>query len=522
MSLMSSSFENITLNSLKHAPFFYIILNKQKEILYANQKTIDWFELNPADIVFTNVFDILPKLKKHSTIFENVLNSGNTELIKEEIENLNNDQFKTIFFEICKTSNEDFEGFTLIGYELHEIENLIKNQVSETQKMETMGLLARGFAHNFNNMLSGMLGYLELALFKEKNTEILPYLNKIKEIIESSSSLVKQILIFASTEKGNPEIISVEELIKEVVDKSKLFLERSIKIITSFEKQLDDFEELNIITDQPQTVQALLNLIKNLKENLKNQEDNQLIIKISKEIIEDRHLKDFELPDDIEKGIYVKTTISCGISDLSSIKDKGKFFEPFSISKVQKNVIDLGISIAQEIISQNKGFLTLHFDEGIISAVNIYLPHADEFKTTESETVPEEEEIYNVDEPVKNKTILYIEDEFMMREVAKEILNHLGYRLLLAEDGIEGLEMYEKYEQEIDLIILDLYMPRMDGIHILKILSEKKNIIPVLICSGFINAKVKELVSKTDFVKGIIHKPFNIGTIITELTKIFK
>ena len=379
---------------------------------------------------------------------------------------------------------------------------VMEEKMLESQKMETVGLLAGGFAHDFNNLLTGLMGYVELAMMSKNQDKIMNYLKRVKDISLHASKLVQQILLFSRTGAGKKEVIDIGVIIEGALNMIKSPIKRDIHLIKEIEKGL------NIYADASQMTQAILNLIINSFEAVNDKKDGYVKIKAER----------FK-GDKNEKIIlngnrdYIKISIEDnGIGMSEDVKSR--IFEPFFTTKTRGNIkgTGLGLSIVYRVIKNHEGEIVVSSNEGEGTRFEIYLPVEKNEKVIQRHIVAD-------NSMSGTGSILLVDDEDMVREVGKEILESLGYEVIALKSGKECIDFFVNRKKAVDLIIMDLVMPEMDGPETLKKLSVIGVKVPVLIASGYITLDMSYL-KNYDYIKGMIRKPYSVTDISVKLAKI--
>ena len=312
--------------------------------------------------------------------------------------------------------------------------------------MESVGLLAGGIAHDFNNILTGVLGYSSLmkGMLKE-DEKLYRYADVIEKSAIRASSLTKQLLGFARKGKYRIDSICVNEIVKELVLFLRETFDRNIDIKCDMESSLPP-----VMGDSNQLYQAILNLCINARDAMPD--GGRLYIKTDFYLLRDEKAVDFFK---VPSGEYVRINVTdTGMGMSPDIKKR--IFEPFFTTKDIGKGTGLGLAMVYGIIKGHGGYLNVYSEPGLGTTIRIYLPKAD--------GAVEEK---NMDEFVVKKskkgTILIIDDEVMIRELAKDILEAYDYHVYLAVHGNEGIRIFNEYRDSIDLVMLDMVMPEKGG-----------------------------------------------------------
>jgi len=367
----------------------------------------------------------------------------------------------------------------------------LEEQLFQAQKMESIGRLAGGIAHDFNNILTSIMGYAELLKLKLTNTS--PREKKAAEIIISSaeraSNLTRQLLAFARGEKHHPVPLIVNEIIKQSIIVSEKIFEKNIKVKYDWEQKIKPIE-----ADKNQLDQVLTNIIINAKDAMPN--GGELIFKTANVYLDDEFTGKFQ---ELKPGDYVKISIKdTGIGMPRSIKDR--IFEPFFTTKGAGHGTGLGLATVYGIIKNHNGHITCASQPEKGTTFTLYLP------VTDKEIVIEENETKIIK---GNETILLVDDEEYVRDVAKRQLQKLGYKAVTASDGMEAIDIYKKKKKKIDLVLLDMVMPNLAGKETYRELKNINPDIKVVLISGF-SQNDKATQTLKEGALAFIQKPFKL------------
>ena len=355
--------------------------------------------------------------------------------------------------------------------------------------MEAVGTLAGGVAHDFNNLLMGILGYTSLMLMKTDKDH--PFYEKLKTIerqVESGAELTRQLLGFARGGKYEAKPINVNDLIIKTAD----IFGRTKKEIVIHRKLQEDL--CTIEADAGQIEQVLFNLYVNAWQAMPS--GGRLYIETENVILDEQQCRAY----DAEPGPYVRITVTDTGVGMDSETQK-RIFEPFFSTKGIGKGTGLGLASAYGIIRNHGGIISLYSEKGHGTTFNIYLP-ASGGKPVE--TKPSESNLLT-----GHETILLVDDEPLNSGVVKELLEKLGYKIMTAQSGQEAIEIFKGHQGKIQLVILDMIMPEMNGRETLTKLIEIDKNVCVLLSSGYsINGEAKTILDLG--CKGFIQKPFRV------------
>jgi PAS domain S-box-containing protein len=343
----------------------------------------------------------------------------------------------------------------------------LEAQILRTQRMESIGTLAGGIAHDLNNVLSPILlsiNLLEKNLTDEQSKQFL-------KLIESSArrgeALVKQVLTFARGFEGEKTLMAVSHIIKEMQTFAVQSFPKNVELRTQLPKDL-----WNIHGDPTQIHQVLLNLCVNARDAMPN---GGIVTIAGENAILDRNYA--AMNPEAKPGPYI----------VLKVKDNGtgippevvdRIFEPFFTTKEVGKGTGIGLSTLHAIVKGHGGFVTVQTEVGKGTEFAVYLP-AVEARATEGadqtqETIP----------LGSGELVLVAEDEPVIREITKDSLERHGYRTVVANDGIEALAQYLQHKDEVKLVMLDMIMPYMDGPSTIRALEKMNPDVKVLAVSG--------------------------------------
>ncbi len=378
----------------------------------------------------------------------------------------------------------------------------LQKQLLHAQKMEAVGTLAGGVAHDFNNLLQGIQGYAELLLLNIGPDH--PEYRKLQAISQAAvrgGELVKRLLTFARKVDGKQQILHLNSEVRTV----KKLLERTIPRMIRI--SLDLREDLKTVRADPiQIEQVLMNLSVNAKDAMPGGGD--LRIETRNEILDASYCRTHA---EVKPGAYV----SLSVSDTGHGMEKevlDKIFTPFFTTKEMGKGTGLGLAMVFGIVKDHGGHITCYSEPGKGTLVKILLPAAGETADATEETPPPLSE-------GGNETIMIVDDEPYILDMAEQILEQFGYRVLMADDGNSAAELYRRNADEIDLVILDLNMPGLGGWDCLRRLLDINPDVKVVIASGFsANGALRNEMAPR--VAGFINKPYHLRELVEIVRKI--
>ncbi|EKD81151.1 MAG: PAS/PAC sensor hybrid histidine kinase [uncultured bacterium] len=345
----------------------------------------------------------------------------------------------------------------------------IQEQLIQAQKMESIGRLAGGVAHDFNNMLGVMQGYTEIALQRAgSNTALQNCLKEIDKAIHRSAELTNQLLAFARKQTVAPRVLDLNATVEGMLKVLHRLIGENITL-----KWMPGKDQATVKIDPLQVYQIMANLCTNARDSIETV--GSITIETSHAEMESINWSEsIKIPD----GKYVLLQISdtgCGIDETTLVH----IFEPFFTTKETGKGTGLGLATVYGIVKQNSGFIQALSEKGHGTTFKIYLPKES------GEILPEEE----ADEAQKatkgNKTILLVEDEPGILRVTATMLEYYGYKVLPAESPIEAIEKACNYADDIHLLLTDVVMPEMNGKDLASKLREQFPGLRCLFMSGY-------------------------------------
>ncbi|MBX7218444.1 MAG: PAS domain S-box protein [Blastocatellia bacterium] len=372
----------------------------------------------------------------------------------------------------------------------------LEEQFRQAQKMEAIGRLAGGVAHDFNNLLTAIIGYCDLLLFKmpadDRNRR---YLADIRSAGDHAANLTRQLLAFSRKQILEPKVVDINDSIARI----ERMLQRLIGEDISFSSALDPAVS-RVKVDPGQLEQVIINLAVNARDAMP--QGGRLTIGTHDVEVDADYCR---IHSDIRPGRYTMLTISdTGIGMTPEVK--ANVFEPFFTTKEPGKGTGLGLATVFGIIKQSEGSIEVESQVGVGTCFKIYLPALEErlsFPISDGE------------EPLVvpgSETILLVEDEAVVRRIAKLTLESFAYRVLEAENGRQALQVVERHNGPIDLLVTDVVMPEMNGRKLAEILKDRIPQLKVLYMSGYTDDAVVRhgiIESNIEFLQ----KPFSPRTL---------
>lgn len=371
-------------------------------------------------------------------------------------------------------------------------------KLQQARKMEAIGTLAGGIAHDFNNLLMGIQGNTSLLLLESgKDSPSYEKLKNIEYSVKSGSNLTKQLLGFARSGKYEVKVTDLNEL----AGRTSSLYGQTQKGITIHEKYNHVW---TVEVDQVQIEQVLLNIYVNAWKAMPDGGD--LYIETDNIMLN----QDFIRPYKVKHGRYVKLSITdTGIGMDAATRER--IFEPFFTTDEIGKGAGLGLASAYGIIKNHSGIIDVYSEKGIGTTITIYLPASD--KKIIKEAAP-------VQGIVKgSETILLVDDEEIILDVAAKIMSKLGYKIFKARTGKEAIDIFKEKSNEIDLVILDMIMPDLNGGETFDRLKAMDPDVKVILSSGYcVEGQATAILERG--CNGFIQKPFNVKEFSSKIREV--
>ncbi|MBD2507947.1 response regulator [Nostoc muscorum FACHB-395] len=375
----------------------------------------------------------------------------------------------------------------------------LEAQFLRAQRMESLGTLASGIAHDLNNALTPMLMTVQLLEAQLPDEKSQQWLTIMETNVKRTADLVKQVLWFSRGSVGNFKTLQVRYLISEIENIIKQTFSRAIEIRIDISEQ----NLWNIFGDATQLHQVLMNLCINAHDAM----PNGGILKISaKNFWVDSHYAKMNI--DAKVGSYVMISVSdTGIGIKREIVDR--IFEPFFTTKEVGKGTGLGLSTVLGIIKSHFGFVNVVTDVGKGTEFQVCLP-ATQTMETDSQLAGDELP------PGHGELILVVDDEDSIREVTQTWLEKNAYKVIVASDGIDAIALYTEYQQEISVVLVDMMMPNMDGPTTINVLKKINPEIKIIGVSGLAsNHEIIKILGNS--VKTLLSKPYTSSDLLRNL-----
>ncbi len=383
--------------------------------------------------------------------------------------------------------------------------------MQQAQKLESLGVMAGGIAHDFNNLLMGILGNASLASMEvDGNSDVGKNVHEIQKAATRAAKLTTQLLAYSGRGKLMTMPVDVAKLTRDM----QPLMERAVTKRARIRWDVNDVPEIE--ADVAQLRQVILNLVINASEAIDagNIEQGQIVVRLTCEPIDRRSLQRSFFGEALAEGTYVVFEVKdngCGIEK----HVLQKIFDPFYTTKFTGR--GLGLAAVAGIVRAHGGTLQVRSRKGTGTQMRVLFPRA-------AAEEPDDTTNLNLDErPPENappreraRTVLVVDDEQGVRDVCRSILRKEGYTVITAPDGADALNLISKSKTPVDVVVLDLTMPRKDGVETLREIRKTHPSLPVIISSGYTEHDTGKRFADGDY-QGFIQKPYAPAKLVQQL-----
>ena len=379
----------------------------------------------------------------------------------------------------------------------------LEEQIRQSQKLEAIGQLSSGVAHDFNNLLGGIMGHAELLkMHLSEGSDLLRHTGSIISSCVKAADLTKQLLTFARKAPVELQKIDMNTFIKQVVGLMERTIDRRIEIAVNVQK-----EPAFISGDLNQLENTLLNIAINARDAMP--EGGRLSITsetvdLDEDALANEHFK-------VVKGPYIRIIVEdTGTGMSKAIKDR--IFEPFFTTKEVGKGTGLGLASVYGCVKQHNGYITVDSHLGIGTQFNFFFPAIKSAGPIAS--VKEEEALI----PGKG-ALLVVDDEPVYHEVLNQLFSGLGYTVHCCANGPDAVAFYREHSATIDVVILDMNMPKMNGLHCFWRLKEINANVKVIVATGYGENKDRATM-QNEGVRAFVQKPYRAAELAKKIAEL--
>ncbi len=463
---------------LDHSPALISIKNVDGDILLVNQKFEVLTGVSPEQTIGKNIFDVFPKDIAESTWAEDLAALQKGKAIEtEEIVKHQDETWHTYFSVKFPLKNDEgiAWGVCAISTDITDRKKIeeekanLEAQLSQSQKMESIGTLAGGIAHDFNNILTAIIGYTELAQMDTDNPEVLR--QDLDEVLKGSlraKELVQQILTFSRSNTLKLQPLKAQLIIKEALKLLRSSIPATIDI-----KQDIDLDCPPILADPSQIHQLVMNLCTNAYHAMRN--SGGVLGVTARAVTIDQ--AEAAGKGNIEPGPYMQLEIRDTGSGIS--KDiLGKIFDPYYTTKQKGEGTGLGLAVVHGIVSRLHGHIDVASEPGKGTTFTVHVPTIAAPRETARQEVA-------TPLPQGHERILLVDDDSSIATLSQKILTSLGYKVTALTNSKETLQMFAGDPEAFDLVITDMTMPDMTGEELARQILRIRPGMPIIMCSGY-------------------------------------
>jgi PAS domain S-box-containing protein len=379
----------------------------------------------------------------------------------------------------------------------------LEEQLYQSQKMEAIGNLAGGVAHDFNNLLTVILGYSEISInYLTEDSTLQKNLKEIKKAAERGASLTRQLLTFSRKQVFQPRTFELNLAIRDMEKLLKRLIGEDIELVMNLDKS-----PKYIKADPGRIDQVIMNLAVNARDAMPK--GGKLIIETTDFNLSGKY--SLQIPI-VQPGDYVLLSISDTGHGMTE-ETKTHIFEPFFTTKSKNKGTGLGLSTAYNIVKQSNGYISVNTQPDYGTTFIIYLPQIKETM------VSQEGEKGKFDSYFGTETILLVEDEDVLRELASSILRQNGYNVLKASHGDDAVSISKQYKKDIHLLISDVIMPGLNGKQVAQCVSQLYPNMKIIYISGY----TKDVIDNYgifDLGTNFLPKPFTPFTLVRKVREV--
>ena len=493
-----------------------IQIDHEGNVVFWNPAATDIFGYSAKEIMGANLHQVLvpKKLREmHLKAFPEFLKTGRGDAIGKTLElEAVHKNGQSVTIELSLSSfliDNNWQALGLIrditDRKKAEQERLaLENQLRQKYKMDSVGVMAGGMAHNFNNNLSIILGNIELSKMKmSDNPDVESYLDNAKIGVLRSRDLIQQILTYSR--QGGKDKTSIH--LSLIIDETLQLLRSTMPTTINLQKKISsDSHNLAINADSSQIQECLINLCNNAMHAM--DEEGDLTIALDRVELQKQ---DIPAQYASQPGQYAKLSVQDTGSGMTA-ETIGKVFDLFFTTKPVGEGTGVGLSTVQGIVTQHDGVIKVDSHLGQGTTFELYFPVIDPTQPTETADI-------NTDMPEGAEHLLFVDDDPMLASLGEQMLKTKGYTVTTMTDSIEALKLFTANADRIDLVITDQTMPELTGKDLILKLKEIRPDIPTIICTGY-SSKIDEEAAIELEASAFLMKPLDLPTLLQTVRQV--
>jgi two-component system, cell cycle sensor histidine kinase and response regulator CckA len=466
----------------------------QRMLGYENQEAL--LQRNLAEEVFSSASEF-HKLK-------NLLDDGQE--FKDVAVELKRRDGAQITLRCRGRSMKDHEGsssFDVFAEDVTE-KRILERQLQMAAKMEAVGRLSGGIAHDFNNLLGVIIGYSQL--FKRKldpQSPLLEHAEEIEKAGKRAAALTRQLLAFSRQQVLTPAVLNLNDLVTDMVKMLPRLIGEDIAVSTSMASDLGSAK-----ADRGQIEQVIMNLAVNARDAMP--EGGKLLIKTSNRVLDQAYARQHA---GSRPGQYVMLEVTDSGMGMDA-ETLTHIFEPFFTTKVVGKGTGLGLATVYGVVKQSEGYIWVDSEPGKGASFQVFLPKVDEEKTGDIAAIKHPGKVASGTE-----TILLVEDSEPLRKLTQSFLESSGFRVLVAQNGEEALEVAANHSERIHLLVTDVVMPGINGRVLAERLLAKQRSMKVLFISGYTDSFIA-VHGVLEHGMALLNKPYTEEELIERVRKV--
>ncbi len=486
------------------------LYGKNGRLLLINNLAAEVLGGTPQDLIGKSFKDLYPKkiAEDYSRRIQKIISSGTSKIYEDKIESSHGIRWLITHITPIKNRNGDIYGTQAIAHDITERKKAerekaeMSKRLQQAQKMESLGTLAGGIAHDFNNTLAAIINFTELALLQSNDAGASSsHLKQVLAAANRGKDITKQMLAFTRPTTQEQKPLDIRRILTE----TQRFLRASLPTTIEIRKNIRVKSGV-ISADPTQIHQVLMNLCSNAAFAMRETGGVLTISlsdqKITKERAEYRELK---------PGNYLKLTVKDSGHGIKK-EDLERIFEPFFTTKERGEGTGMGLSVVHNIIKNHEGTIRVASNPSEGTAFDILLPKSNK------EAVAITDIFKPASKNFKTARILFVDDQNILVEAGKQMLEQLGYKVVALSNSQEALKIFRTHPSSFDLVITDMTMPKLTGADLSKELLQIRSDIPIILCTGF-NEQINSEKAKKIGIREMLMKPLSANELTDAIQK---